>query len=61
MRDQLTSLSRKLISTITTQKVQIQEAMKNYYGEKSKAKAAVPTSTQNSKLFNKARKDKKKK
>ena len=35
--------------------------MKDHYRDKSKAKAPVPTSTQDSEPFNKARKDKKKK
>ena len=44
-----------------THKVQTPGAMKDYWGDKSNAKTSVPTSTQNSELSNKARKDKKKK
>ena len=35
--------------------------MKNHYGDESKAKASIPTSTQDFEPSNKARKDKKKK
>ena len=45
----------------TVHKVQTHGAMKDYYGDKSKAKASVSTSTHNSELFDNARKDKKKK
>ena len=45
----------------TTHKVQTQRAMKDHREDKSKAKASVPTSTQNSEPSDKARKDKKKK
>ena len=42
-------------------KVQTQGAIKDHCGDESKAKASVPTSTQDSKPSDKARKDKKKK
>ena len=45
----------------TAHKVQTQGAMKDHRGDESKAKASVPTSTQNSEPSDKARKDKKKK
>ena len=42
-------------------KVQTQRAMKDYYRDKSMAKAFVPTSIQDSEPFDKAKKEKKKK
>ena len=45
----------------TAHKVQTQGAIKDHRGDKSKAKASVPTSTQDSQSSDKVRKDKKKK
>ena len=45
----------------TAHKVQTHGAIKDYYGNKSRAKASISTSTQDSKPFDKARKDKKQK
>ena len=45
----------------TAHKIQTQGVMKDHRGDKSKAKASVPTSNQDSHSFDKARKDKKKK
>ena len=49
------------LAHITAHKVQTQGEMKDYCEVKSKAKASVPTSTQDSQPSDKARKDKKKK
>ena len=45
----------------TAHKVQTQGAIKDHCGDKSKAKAFVPTSTQDFESSDKAKKDKKKK
>ena len=45
----------------TAYKIQTQKAIKDFCGDESKAKASVPTSTQDSEPSNNTRKDKKKK